>query len=698
MVQTMGEWNEKELEEIMKQIENSTEGLKVPESLEPENIKKKLRENHKRRRLLMKKAIGIAAAAFVVIVGWSGIYGRMTDSDGGVKEINQMTDGNEMKGIDVPVPKKKEVGSYRLAKSYDEIYDICDAAARRQSEKQKAEYISGITEGAIGGAVINDMAEVKREESADMLAPEGAADEEKSEAGDYSTTNTQVEGVDESDFVKNDGNYLYLQSEDTVSVVDIRQNKMKNVAQVKPEMNTGDTISDIYVDNDRLFIILQKRENDLKKTKAKMEVDAEESCVDDVYYIESGKMTMELLTYDISDRNSAKLLGKVEQDGTYYDSRKAGDYIYLFSEKWLNVGSENAKDGVVPLINGEKVNSDCIYIHDNFNREMIISSVNVNEPEQTVDEMVLMDSYAQIYVSTSAIYLYQQNYEWNEYNSFSDGGSGNSYTDIAKFSYHDGKMNGVGAGTVRGTIEDVFAISEADGVLRVLTTEWKPGASENQLYLLDKNLKELGSLKNIAVGEEIYAARYIGNIAYFITYHNTDPLFAVDISDPKKPKMLGQVEITGYSDYLHPFGDDLLLGIGYETDPDTSERLGVKLVMFDISNPTKLKVKDSVTMKGELCNAVLDYKCALVNKDKNLIGFDVTNWGNDYHMDYKLYSWNGKKFVKTLSQKLDYEGSQVRGLYAGNRFYIVSPENGGYQILSYDMKKDFKKIDKLVTE
>ena len=244
----------------------------------------------------------------------------------------------------------------------------------------------------------------------------------------------------------------------------------------------------------------------------------------------------------------------------------------------------------------------------------------------------------------------------------------------------------------------MFAISEADGVLRVLTTEWKPGASENQLYLLDKNLKELGSLKNIAVGEEIYAARYIGNIAYFITYHNTDPLFAVDISNPKKPKMLGQVEITGYSDYLHPFGDDLLLGIGYETDPDTSERLGVKLVMFDISNPTKLKVKDSVTMKGDLCNAVSDYKCALVNKNKNLIGFDVINWENNYQMDYKLYSWNGKKFVKKLSQDLDYEGSQVRGLYAGSRFYIVSPKDGGFQILSYDMKKDFKKIDKLVTE
>ena len=92
------------------------------------------------------------------------------------------------------------------------------------------------------------------------------------------------------------------------------------------------------------------------------------------------------------------------------------------------MGSKDAKDDVVPLINGEKVNSDCIYIQDDFNREMIVSSVNANEPEKTVDVMVLMDSYAQIYVSTSAIYLYQQNYEW----SGNDGGSDNSYREQAQ--------------------------------------------------------------------------------------------------------------------------------------------------------------------------------------------------------------------------------------------------------------------------
>lgn len=106
-------------------------------------------------------------------------------------------------------------------------------------------------------------------------------------------------------------------------------------------------------------------------------------------------------------------------------------------------------------------------------------------------------------------------------------------------------------------------------------------------------------LENIAKGEEIYAARYLGNIAYFITYHNTDPLFAVDISDPAHPKPLGNVKMTGYSDYLHPFGDGLLLGIGYETDAKTSEKTGVKLTMFDISDPINLRILDSVTINED---------------------------------------------------------------------------------------------------
>ncbi|MCH5333874.1 MAG: beta-propeller domain-containing protein, partial [Agathobacter sp.] len=418
----------------------------------------------------------------------------------------------------------------------------------------------------------------------------------------------------------------------------------------------------------------------------------------------------------------------VSQDGSYYSSRKAGDYIYLFSRKdsryyhilpidyiskdevVLSNISGTESDGrqdtaassesgltveeMIPCIDGNLAEPDCIYVRDDAESQLIISSVNVHAPDSVVDYMVLMNSWAQIYMSTEAIYLYSDNWTWT------DNGS-KSYTDIAKFSYKDGLLNGVGAVTVRGTIQDTFAISEGSGILRVLTTEWSEN-SENRLYLLDENLKEMGSLENIARGEEIYAARYLGNVAYFITYHNTDPLFAVDISDPCNPKMLGQLEITGFSDYLHPYGDGLLLGIGYETDPETSARLGVKLVMFDISDPVNLKVLDTVMPEGASYTVAADYyKSVLADAGKNLIGFEAVSWEDDeYSMGYQLYSWQDGRFVRLFHESADpekcWDGSTIRGLYAGQRFYLLNQWDDTYQLRSYDMDGQFRKLDELV--
>lgn len=713
----MGEWNEKELEEIMKKIENSAEELKIPESLEPENVRKRLSENNRKERFYMKKVARAAVAAVVVVVTCGiGIYGKIGQGDDSHnKDVSGLAENSVVMEDDISIednieiPKKKQVGDYRLAKNYDEICNVVSkqiADYKREKQKERFDlYTQGIVNGGIAGN-IKEEAKYEMNYDAEMASPAedmaesgtGAAMEE-----DYSTTNLQVEGVDESDFVKNDGDYLYLQSDDTVSIVDIRQDQMKNVAEVKPEMGASDRICDIYLDDNHLMLILQTSKSELKK-KSEDDADMESEDYITRYETSYGESSTELQTYDISDKNNVKLLGTVKQDGAYYNSRKVGDYVYLFSEKGTGVDfRQTADDRVeekdfVPYINGKIAEYDCIYMQDDFDWELITSSVNINEPEKTVDQMVLLDNHAQVYMSTDAIYLYRAEYEWSR-----ESGDEVYTTDIAKFSYKNGKMNGVAAESVRGSIEDEFAISEANGILRVLTTEWSYN-SENRLYLLDENLKVEGLLDNIATGEEIYAARYIGNIAYFITYHNTDPLFAVDISNPKKPKMLGKVEISGFSDYLHPYGDNLLLGIGYETDPETSERLGVKLVMFDISNPTKLKIKDSVVIEGyNGCNAASDYKCALVNKEKNLIGFGIKQYyyESEKATRYNLYSWNGKNFVKKFSKNMggmDIDEMMLRGLYAGNRFYIVYEEEGSLKIRSYDMENDFEKIDKLVIE
>lgn len=201
---------------------------------------------------------------------------------------------------------------------------------------------------------------------------------------------------------------------------------------------------------------------------------------------------------------------------------------------------------------------------------------------------MILSQYVDIYVSESAFYLYQRKGYWDDV-----------VTQIAKFDLSDGKMNAVGAVSANGRVTDTFAVNECEGKLRVLTSGQNAvsGEAENNLYLFDENLNLTGKIEGLAQGEEIYAARYLGNMAYFVTYRNTDPLFAVDLSDDKNPKVLGELKISGFSEYLHFWGEDKLVGIGYETDEKTGEHAGIKITMFDISDSSSLKEMNSLVLK-----------------------------------------------------------------------------------------------------
>lgn len=690
------------MEEILKKIEQSAEDVTVPKELEPEQVKKRLLEQKRQKKHFARRSMVEAAAAIalVAVIGGSSVYGfhmrkhgdetKESAYSGNGTEVStsQDTAGNPDAWQAEPEKKKEQIGSFRLAKNYEDVYD----SVNYNRDKEYA-FRDGIS-GALNGGMFSEQNKYTTNtiEEQEFAAEDTAGSTSDGSGVEHSNTNLQVEGVDESDYIKNDGNYLYLQTDNKVSIIDIQDKKMKNVAEIYPEMGADDYIVDMYVDGDNAYLIMEKRDTSL--AGGKQEDDREYNTVmaqmDDVVYMNTN-CYLELLTYDIKDRSQVKKTGSVTLDGNYQTSRKNGDYIYLFSQKYVGDIAKKDKDMLIPELNGRKAEADCIYVQDNATTELIAVSVNVKKPNEIVDRMVLLNANMQLYMGTESMVLYGENYDYK-------GGRERSSTDLTKFSYRDGYMNAVAASSVRGTIQDPFAISEENGILRVLTTEWSEN-SRNQLFLLDENLKLLGSLRDIATGEEIYAARYIGDIAYFITYHNTDPLFAVDISDPKNPKMLGQLKVTGYSDYLHPYGENRLLGIGYETDPETSERLGVKLTMFDTSDPKKLTVIDSVVMKGTECSAARDYKCALVDVNKNLIGFDVTDYATEtIDQKYMVYSWDGEHFTRAFSEKLSNDDwGKIRGLYAGSSFYVVEGKNGGYRIRSYDMEKNFRNIDELKT-
>lgn len=669
---------EEKFDEIVCGIETESGQVPVPESLSPENMKKRLMQ--KKKKSMRYFAEIAAAVVLVVALGEAGVYqmiGRDTKGElqmAATESVQNNTDTKESLIGDVSHMQK--IGNYRLAKNYEEFYKLVD------EHREMLEYASDESMD-IGGT----KDESKIDDPAASDAPKESL--QMNTQDDFSKTNTMFEGIDESDFVKNDFDNLFVQDDDKVSIIDISGEKMKLITTIKPELKKTDTIREMYADTNinRIVLIIERRiEKEVEDNSQYTTGDVYEGCQN-----VQEDATVIMQTYDITDRTNPELVGTINVDGRYKDSRKKDQQIVLFTTRYLSSMDVKDKDGLIPAVNGKKMKLDSIYIGDSIETELTTVSVNLSKPDEPLDQMTIMSGYPEIYVSDSAIYLYEDTYQ-----------DGDGYTEITRFHFHTGYLGQGQSVTVRGSITDKFAISEGEEGIRILTTIEDGNESTNELHLYNFGLEEEGSVTGIAKGEEIYAARYIGNIAYFVTYHNTDPLYAVDISDPENPKLLGNVKMTGYSDYLHPYGDNLLLGIGYETDPDTSDMIGVKLTMFDISDPVNLKILDSVVIDNANTQATYNYKAILADARKNLIGFGVELWdeqSENESSEYLVYRWENGHFQKVLTQKTGADQAEnsekVRGVYAGMRFYCIYPEGRCYQVKSFDMEDNFKKLDTL---
>ena len=491
----------------------------------------------------------------------------------------------------------------------------------------------------------------------------------------HSTTNLQTEGVDESDIVKTDGEFLYIVKGAEVLIVDIRDGTPKLMSRVHPgSKSASDDILELYVDADRMVLIAQEYETALVEEPAREKQSS--------YYHTVSRQRTTMYTYSLEQPENVQLLGKVSVDGSYYTSRKIGSMVYLFTEE--NLGQRCHEYGVtedswIPLAGTERIAADGIYLPEQGSYSLIVASADLSAPEEIVDSVMIVNQGATVYVSTEAIYLYHT--KWLD----------TAMTEIAKFTFEDGIINAKGAGSVKGWVQDTFAVNEKEGKLRILTCDSSRGGSN--LYVLDEELARLGSLIGIAPGETVYAARFLGDMAYFVTYRNVDPLFAADLSDPENPVILGELKITGYSEYLHMWEDGKLLGIGFETDPDSGRREGVKLSMFDASDPKHLAVCDSLCITDADYSPAMDqYKTVLADWGRNLIGFVVTEYAKGPENTYLLYQWKDGGFENLLTVELKQDANQVRGLYAGNYFYIV--ENG--KVLAFDMADGFARAGELV--
>ena len=190
----------------------------------------------------------------------------------------------------------------------------------------------------------------------------------------------------------------------------------------------------------------------------------------------------------------------------------------------------------------------------------------------------------------------------------------------------------------------------------------------------------------------------MGDIAYIVTFRNTDPLFTVDLSDPSDPKILSELTLPGFSEYLHYWGDGMLVGIGYDADENDGGTTGMKLSMFDVKDPKNTREVAKLVLDVDYSDVLYgNYRSILIDPKKNLLGFACADWGNE-ETDwrdvgyYMLFKYGDDGFENLLTEKLgsDYYSDATRGIYAGDYFYLIDDKN----ITSYDMD-GFETVDRL---
>lgn len=717
-------------QEILTQLRKAAEEIEIPEALKPEQIEKQLQEQKakqqqenqhlkpkKSKKIIPWRRLGSMVAVLALVV-CSGIYITVTrvDKNSGTGQTDSiaMTDTQQTVGEAGETEEAEHVDvaslgtMYHRASDYKEVYQTLLKGYQQNwiEGEMSAETSTATSEDKASGNAAKD-------ESADMDLSEGSKEGGK----DYSTTNLQMEGVDESDIAKIDGSYIYTVEDKYIVITDIRDGKLEEVTRFLPkDCGAADRVMEIYVDGDQLILVVQGYETSLDgNSKAgadkenKDEENSDETYSDEetaasedsaFWYEMNGKSITQIQVYSIVDRKNPEFEGRLIQDGYYNTSRKIGDVVYLFTQYNMTSdvtsyvekkhGVEDLKEGngvsslaeaVIPKVNGEKVAASEIYLPESSGESgILVSSLDVNKPDKVLDSKLVISGYAQTYISKDALYLYEEDYD------------GAMITNIAKFALDEGRISGVAAAAVSGYVRDTFAINASDGYLRVLTTDYSTEDEVNALYILDENMKLTGQLTGIAPGEEIYAARFMGNTGYFVTYRNTDPLFTVDLSDPAKPEIIGELKVTGFSEYLHLWDDTHLLGIGYESDENTGNIENIKLSMFNIENPGEVTEEAKLVLKDvDYSEALYDYKSVIISKDKNLIGLVCEDYsGSRTKQTYQIYSYENGTFKKQAEipgiNGVNYEN--VRGMYSGNVFYLWINDN----ITSYDMTDGFKML------
>ncbi len=449
---------------------------------------------------------------------------------------------------------------------------------------------------------------------------------ESAPAEEYSSTNVQEAGVDEADVIKNDGKYIYLIKGNTIRIIDAYPaDQMEELISFELGDATSSFYpSEMYVDDDTLTVIGT-------------------SYPGTIAYI-----------VDITDREKPKVKRSVEFDGYYTTSRKIDDTLYLVMNKSSYIYDDVIIQETLPRITDSSAGTeekmiDCADVRimpkpSNFNY-LITAAIPLEDEDAKIGRSVIVGSSGNVYASKENLYVAQSDYNWGFYSS-------SDKTKIYRFALSPDNIEYEAEGTVDGTVLNQFSMDEHAGHFRIATTEHdydgdcERSCFSNHVTILDQNLEIKGSLKDLAPGEKIYSARFMGDRGYLVTFKKVDPLFVFDLSDPSNPEVLGELKIPGYSDYLHPYDENHLIGFGKDAEDVEGEDWGLyqgfKMALFDVTDPNNPKQIDDVIIgtRGTHSELLYNHKALLFDKAKNLIAFPISVYESPEAQNCRDYTYS----------------------------------------------------------
>jgi uncharacterized secreted protein with C-terminal beta-propeller domain len=459
----------------------------------------------------------------------------------------------------------------------------------------------------------------------------GAAEDGKawpSLAPEYSTTNIQVEGVDEADIVKTDGEYLYIVIDNRVVIV--RAYPPEDAVLLSEIEVEGGSVAGIFINGDRLAIF--------ENTAPVYGIEPYEP---GLRSITPQEQRVTIKVYDISNRENPVLKRALAVDGYYIGSRMIGGFVYVIvNGSVYGVDNQPVTPGIYSDGSVTDVPASDIWHSDVPDYSYVFTTIMAvsleDDGQEPSHQTLLVGAASGLYVSMSNIYITFPG-QAIEATAMTGVMPERVYytanTTVHRIHVDDGVIELNGSGEVPGRLLNQFSMDEHQGYFRVATTtdDYSPedGATlTNQVYILDGDLDIVGRLENLAPREQIHSARFMGSRCYLVTFRNIDPLFVIDLKDPYNPRVLGELKVTGYSDYLHPYDENHIIGIGKETvaaNEDFAWYQGVKISLFDVSDVSAPKeiAKYEIGDRGTDSPVLTDHKAFLFDRSRNLLVIPV---------------------------------------------------------------------------